>query len=137
MGYAKWDLLAAPAQASPETVTTVIKFTATTTSQCHAMPKSWCGEYAKIQAKSANVDYFFTTDSAAACSTGIAATSDGATSTELGDYLASGDSNHDWIPNVKKSADGKVFDQYLCRQSDDDSGELVIRLLGKVNERRY
>lgn len=64
--------------------TTVRYFTATSSSQAHAVPATWAGRYVSMTATGAMVQYFFSTSSAATCDETIAAAADGGGSASLG-----------------------------------------------------
>lgn len=82
--------------------TTVRLFDSTSTSQAHAVPDSWAGRYVAMYA-STDVQYFFSTNSAASCDETRAATAAGNAQADLGGILPSGQFVHRQIPAKKPS----------------------------------
>ena len=102
---------------------TTVRFTATTTSQCNAVPRVFEGEYVSVRAIGGNVWYFFTQSSTAECDRTDAAAAGGTSDATTGAYLPSGTSEQVVALN-NGAVGGRV---YLCRESDSDTAVLELR----------
>jgi len=96
-------------------------YTATTVSQCDALPDSWRGQYARATARGGNVSWFLTRDPAAVATATTPSAAGTATATG-GAYYSNGYGD-DGV--LTAPGDGTL---YLCRIADSDSASLEIRL---------
>lgn len=88
-------------------------FTVTTSSQVHALPRTWKGRYVKVQALGGEAYYMFSFNSAATLDHTLAAAADGGGNPARGARLAQDASEHVMVPD-----DGKAgTDVYVVRRA--------------------
>ncbi len=103
-------------------------FTATTTSQAHALPREWQGRYVVMRADGADVHYGFSPNPSAAIDSGVAATAAGA-SAGAGGIIPDGTSfeTHRVVPRVVAGGD-----IYFVREVASDSATVRIELADTI-----